>query len=120
MLVVAEKYQTGFDQPKLVAMYVDKTLTGVNTVQTLSRLNRTHPLKTETFVLDFVNNSENIRKDFEPYLRSDRGGADGSERPVRCPAAAAERRSHPTRTRSMHSPWRGSSPASQTMRCCLA
>jgi type I restriction enzyme R subunit len=67
VLVVAEKYQTGFDQPKLVAMYVDKTLTGVNTVQTLSRLNRTHPLKTETFVLDFVNDSEHVRQDFEPY-----------------------------------------------------
>ena len=67
LLVVAEKYQTGFDQPKLVAMYVDKTLTGVNTVQTLSRLNRTHPLKTETFVLDFVNDAEHIRKDFEPF-----------------------------------------------------
>lgn len=67
LLVVAEKYQTGFDQPKLVAMYVDKTLTGVNTVQTLSRLNRTHPLKTETFVLDFVNEAEHIRKDFEPF-----------------------------------------------------
>ena len=67
VLVVAEKYQTGFDQPKLVAMYVDKTLTGVNAVQTLSRLNRTHPLKTQTFVLDFVNDSEHIRKDFEPF-----------------------------------------------------
>ncbi len=67
ILVVAEKYQTGFDQPKLVGMYVDKTLTGVNTVQTLSRLNRTHPLKSETFVLDFVNVSEQIRRDFEPF-----------------------------------------------------
>jgi type I restriction enzyme R subunit len=67
VLVVAEKYQTGFDQPKLVAMYVDKTLTGVNSVQTLSRLNRTHPLKTDTFVLDFVNDPERIRKDFEPF-----------------------------------------------------
>jgi len=67
ILVVAEKYQTGFDQPKLVAMYVDKVLTGVNAVQTLSRLNRIHPLKSETFVLDFVNDSEQIRKAFEPY-----------------------------------------------------
>jgi type I restriction enzyme, R subunit len=67
ILVVAEKYQTGFDQPKLVAMYVDKVLTGVNTVQTLSRLNRTHPLKSETFVLDFANDSEQIRRDFEPF-----------------------------------------------------
>ncbi len=67
VLIVAEKYQTGFDQPKLVAMYVDKKLSGVNTVQTLSRLNRTHPLKTETFILDFVNDAEQIRKDFEPF-----------------------------------------------------
>ena len=67
VLVVAEKYQTGFDQPKLVAMYVDKVLSGVNTVQTLSRLNRTHPLKTDTFVLDFVNDAEQIRRDFEPF-----------------------------------------------------
>ncbi len=67
VLIVAEKYQTGFDQPKLVAMYVDKTLTGVNTVQTLSRLNRTHPLKTDTFVLDFVNEADHIRKEFEPF-----------------------------------------------------
>ncbi|HEY4277552.1 MAG TPA: DEAD/DEAH box helicase family protein [Conexibacter sp.] len=67
VLIVAEKYQTGFDQPKLVAMYVDKTLTGVNTVQTLSRLNRTHPLKTDTFVLDFVNDADHIRREFEPF-----------------------------------------------------
>jgi type I restriction enzyme R subunit len=67
VLVVAEKYQTGFDQPKLVAMYVDKVLSGVNTVQTLSRLNRTHPLKTETFVLDFANDADRIRRDFEPF-----------------------------------------------------
>jgi type I restriction enzyme, R subunit len=54
ILVVAEKYQTGFDQPKLYAMYVDKTLTGLAAVQTLSRVNRTHPDKTGTFVLDSV------------------------------------------------------------------
>jgi type I restriction enzyme R subunit len=68
VLVVAEKYQTGFDQPKLVAMYVDKSLTGVNAVQTLSRLNRTHPLKSDTYVLDFVNDAEQIRKAFEPFF----------------------------------------------------
>ena len=67
MLIVAEKYQTGFDQPKLVAMYVDKALTGVNAVQTLSRLNRIHPARTETFVLDFVNDADDIREAFEPY-----------------------------------------------------
>jgi type I restriction enzyme R subunit len=68
MLVVAEKYQTGFDQPKLCAMYVDKVLTDVNAVQTLSRLNRTHPGKDTTFVLDFVNDAEQIRRAFEPFF----------------------------------------------------
>jgi type I restriction enzyme, R subunit len=67
ILVVAEKFQTGFDQPKLYAMYVDKTLTGLAAVQTLSRLNRTHPDKHGTFVLDFVNDAEDIRAAFEPY-----------------------------------------------------
>ena len=66
-MVVAEKFQTGFDQPKLVAMYVDKTLTGLNAVQTLSRLNRTHPDKDGTFVLDFVNDSEDIQDAFAVY-----------------------------------------------------
>jgi type I restriction enzyme R subunit len=68
VLIVAEKYQTGFDQPKLVAMYIDKKLAGVNAVQTLSRLNRTHPDKDTTYVLDFVNDSEEIRKAFEPFF----------------------------------------------------
>jgi type I restriction enzyme, R subunit len=67
LLVVAEKFQTGFDQPKLYAMYVDKTLTGLAAVQTLSRLNRTHPDKDGTFVLDFVNDAVNIAEAFEPY-----------------------------------------------------
>ena len=66
-MVVAEKFQTGFDQPKLVAMYVDKTLTGLNAVQTLSRLNRIHPDKDGTFVLDFVNDSDEIRDAFAVY-----------------------------------------------------
>ena len=71
ILVVAEKYQTGFDQPKLYAMYVDKTLTGLAAVQTLSRLNRTHPQKTGTFVLDFRNDHEQIQESFEPwYVRT--------------------------------------------------
>lgn len=68
ILVVAEKYQTGFDQPKLYAMYVDKTLTGLAAVQTLSRLNRTHKDKTGTFVLDFRNSHEQIQEAFEPYF----------------------------------------------------
>jgi len=66
-LVVANKFQTGFDQPLLHTMYVDKKLGGVNAVQTLSRLNRVHPEKTETIVLDFANDAEEIRKAFEPY-----------------------------------------------------
>ncbi len=68
VLLVANKYQTGFDQPKLCAMYVLKKLRGVNAVQTLSRLNRTClPWDKKTFVLDFVNNYEDIVKAFEPY-----------------------------------------------------
>jgi type I restriction enzyme R subunit len=66
-LVVANKFQTGFDQPLLHTMYVDKKLGGVNAVQTLSRLNRTHAGKEETAVLDFANDSEEIRKAFLPY-----------------------------------------------------
>ena len=67
ILIVAEKYQTGFDQPKLCGMYVDKVLTGVNAVQTLSRLNRSHDAKDNVYVLDFRNTSEEIRKAFEPF-----------------------------------------------------
>jgi type I restriction enzyme R subunit len=67
VLLVAEKYQTGFDQPLLHTMYVDKRLAGIQAVQTLSRLNRTHPLKDDTFVLDFVNDREEIRDAFEQY-----------------------------------------------------
>jgi type I restriction enzyme R subunit len=67
ILLVAEKYQTGFDQPLLHTMYVDKRLSGIQAVQTLSRLNRTHPLKEDTFVLDFVNDREEIRQSFKTY-----------------------------------------------------
>lgn len=67
ILVVAEKFQTGFDQPLLYAMYVDKALSGLNAVQTLSRLNRTHPDKDGTFVLDFRNEADAICEAFEPY-----------------------------------------------------
>jgi type I restriction enzyme R subunit len=66
-LVVANKFQTGFDQPLLHTMYVDKKLGGVNAVQTLSRLNRIHPEKIETMVLDFTNDADEIQKGFEPY-----------------------------------------------------
>jgi type I restriction enzyme, R subunit len=66
-LIVAEKYQTGFDQPLLSAMYVDKKLAGVEAVQTLSRLNRKMKDKEQVFVLDFVNTTDEIKEAFEPY-----------------------------------------------------
>lgn len=67
ILIVAEKYQTGFDQPLLHTMYVDKKLSGVKAVQTLSRLNRIHPGKEDTFVLDFANDRQTILDSFQPY-----------------------------------------------------
>jgi type I restriction enzyme R subunit len=67
VLLVANKYQTGFDQPLLHTMYVDKRLAGVQAVQTLSRLNRTCGGKDDTFVLDFVNDEEEVRRSFQPY-----------------------------------------------------
>ncbi len=67
VLLVAEKYQTGFDQPVLHTMYVDKRLAGIQAVQTLSRLNRIHPLKEDTFVLDFVNDRQEIQEAFKQY-----------------------------------------------------
>jgi len=67
ILIVANKFQTGFDQPLLHTMYVDKKLGGVNAVQTLSRLNRIYPGKNETMVLDFANEAEEIQKAFAPY-----------------------------------------------------
>lgn len=67
ILVVAEKYQTGFDEPLLHTMFVDKKLSGVKAVQTLSRLNRTARGKLDTFVLDFVNSAEDIKASFEPF-----------------------------------------------------
>jgi len=67
VLLVAEKYQTGFDQPLLHTMYVDKRLAGIQAVQTLSRLNRTHPGKENTFILDFVNERQEILEAFKPY-----------------------------------------------------
>ncbi len=68
MLIVAEKYQTGFDEPLLHTMFVDKKLSGVKAVQTLSRLNRTMRGKQDTFILDFVNSAEDIKKSFDPYF----------------------------------------------------
>lgn len=69
-LICADKFQTGYDEPLLHTMYVDKVLSGVKAVQTLSRLNRAHPQKHDTFVLDFVNDPEAIQKAFEPYYRT--------------------------------------------------
>ena len=69
-LIVADKFQTGYDEPLLHTMYVDKALSGIKAVQTLSRLNRAHPQKHDTFVLDFYNDSETIQKSFEPYYRT--------------------------------------------------
>ena len=69
ILVVAEKYQTGFDEPLLHTMVVDKKLKGVKAVQTLSRLNRICPGKTDTFVLDFANKQEDILKAFQPFYQ---------------------------------------------------
>ena len=70
LLVVAEKYQTGFDQPKLCAMYVDRKLAGLQAVQTLSRLNRTAPGKERTYILDFQNTIEEIQDAFRPYFET--------------------------------------------------
>ena len=72
ILVVADKYQTGFDQPLLCGMYVDKPLTGVAAVQTLSRLNRIHPLKSQddVRVLDFVNSADDIQASFKPWFET--------------------------------------------------
>lgn len=70
ILVVANKFQTGYDEPLLHTMYVDKALSGVLAVQTLSRLNRAHPAKHDTFVLDFANDADEIQRAFEPYYRT--------------------------------------------------
>jgi type I restriction enzyme R subunit len=77
VLLVADKYQTGFDQPLLHTMYVDKRLAGVQAVQCLSRLNRMHPLKEDTFVLDFVNDRDEIFQAFKDYYE----GAEFGEEP---------------------------------------
>jgi type I restriction enzyme R subunit len=70
LLVCADKFQTGYDEPLLHTMYVDKVLSGVQAVQTLSRLNRAHPGKYDAFVLDFVNNAETIAAAFSDYYRT--------------------------------------------------
>ncbi|BCG69373.1 hypothetical protein MesoLj113a_05310 [Mesorhizobium sp. 113-1-2] len=70
ILLVANKFQTGFDQPLLCGMYVDRRLAGIQAVQTLSRLNRAHPGKDTTYVLDFVNSSDDILKAFQTYYET--------------------------------------------------
>ncbi len=69
-LIVADKFQTGYDEPLLHTMYVDKQLSGIKAVQTLSRLNRAHPQKTDTFVLDFMNDADTITMAFADYYRT--------------------------------------------------
>jgi type I restriction enzyme R subunit len=69
-LICADQFQTGYDEPLLPTMYVDKVLSGIRAVQTLSRLNRAHPLKRDTFVLDFMNDAETIQTAFAPYYRT--------------------------------------------------
>jgi type I restriction enzyme R subunit len=69
-LVCADKFQTGYDEPLLHTMFVDKVLSGIKAVQTLSRLNRAHPQKHDVFVLDFQNDADGIRTSFEPYYRT--------------------------------------------------
>ncbi|MDP3113592.1 MAG: type I restriction endonuclease [Candidatus Cloacimonadaceae bacterium] len=69
-LIVADKFQTGYDEPLLHTMYVDKTLSGIKAVQTLSRLNRAHPQKHDTFVLDFLNDTDTIKLAFQDYYRT--------------------------------------------------
>lgn len=70
ILLVANKFQTGFDQPLLCGMYVDKRLSGIQAVQTLSRLNRAHPGKDTTYILDFVNDAEEILESFKQYYET--------------------------------------------------
>jgi len=69
-LICADKFQTGYDEPLLHTMYVDKTLSGIKAVQTLSRLNRAHPQKHDVFVLDFMNEADQIRESFAPFYRT--------------------------------------------------
>ena len=99
VLLVAEKYQTGFDQPLLHTMYVDKRLAGIQAVQALSRLNRVHPLKEDTFILDFTNDRDEIREAFKTYFEGRGDGRGGRSRPyvhnqggTRCRGDLSERR----------------------------
>jgi type I restriction enzyme R subunit len=117
VLLVAEKYQTGFDQPLLHTMYVDKRLAGIQAVQTLSRLNRIHPLKEDTFVLDFVNDRDEIREAFKTYYegaemvtRSTRRGSTPSRASSTRRASTSTRRSRASAT-CTSSPSRSRAPS---------
>src|SRR5690606_13399127 len=70
LLIVSDKFLTGYDEPLMHTMYVDKSLSGIKAVQTLSRLNRAHPKKYDTFVLDFYNDVDTIEKSFSDYYRT--------------------------------------------------
>lgn len=70
LLIVANKYQTGFDEPLLYTMYIDKMLNNVKAVQTLNRINRIHKNKNNTLILDFANKTDVIQKSFQPYYES--------------------------------------------------
>ena len=91
ILVCADKFQTGYDEPLLHTMYVDKTLSGIRAVQTLSRLNRAHPKKHDVFVLDFMNDSDTIQDAFADYYRTTVPGRRDR------PRQAARSKGHPRR-----------------------
>ena len=91
-LVCADKFQTGYDEPLLHTMYVDKILSGVKAVQTLSRLNRAHPKKHDAFVLDFTNDAETIPERLCRLLPDDRAGRGNRRQPAARPAGDAGRR----------------------------
>jgi hypothetical protein len=82
-LIVADKFQTGYDEPLLHTMYVDKQLSGIKAVQTLSRLNRAHPQKHDTFVLDFMNDADTIQKSFALLPHHDPQRGDRPEQAAR-------------------------------------
>ena len=92
ILLVANKFQTGFDQPLLCGMYVDKRLAGIQAVQTLSRLNRAHPGKDTTYVLDFVNDADEVLAAFKTYYETAELADDDRPEPGLRPARQARRR----------------------------
>ena len=103
VLIVAEKYQTGFDQPLLHTMYVDKRLDGVQAVQTLSRLNRTCEGKDDTFVLDFVNDGDDIHEAFKPYYEAPSISAEPSRSCCMTCKRASTKSTSTTKTKSKSS-----------------